>query len=132
MKASRIVALGALLVCAAAVAGAQSPALELQGGPRGPGRRAAMPPGIELTDAQKASASEIEQKYQPEMRSLRESMQGGGDRTEIMGKARALREKMQGDIRAILTPEQQSVFDKYVAEMKVRMDQMQRQAPSGR
>jgi Spy/CpxP family protein refolding chaperone len=46
-----------------------------------------------------------------------------------MKKSAALREKSAKDIRAILTPDQQVVFDKNMAEQKARMEQRQQQAP---
>jgi Spy/CpxP family protein refolding chaperone len=128
MKAIRIVALAAtLLVSGAAVASAQG--ATQQGGQ---GRRNMQLDGIELTDAQKVKLEEIQKKYQPEMSALRSEFQNGGDRAELMKKSAALREKSSAEIRAILTPDQQVVFDKHTAEMKARMEQAQRQAPPGR
>ena len=40
-----------------------------------------------------------------------------------------LRTKISPEIRAILTPEQQAIFDKNTAEMKARMEAMSKQAP---
>jgi Spy/CpxP family protein refolding chaperone len=125
MKAIRIAALGvALLAGSAAVAeaqaGTQAPAQ--QGGGRGGFNRSMN--GIELTDAQKAKVAEIQAKYQPEMQAIRESMQGGGDRAEAFKKIQALNDKRNPEIRAVLTPEQQTIFDKNLAEQKARMEQM--------
>ena len=127
MKAIRIAALGvALLAGSAAVASAQAgaPAPAQQGGPGGGrgGNRSLN--GIELTDAQKAKVAEIQAKYQPEMQAIRESMQGGGDRAEAFKKMQALNDKRNPEIRAVLTPEQQTIFDKNLAEQKARMEQM--------
>ncbi len=126
MKAIRIAALGAALLFGAAMtAGAQGGAMQ-----QGQGRRGgAGLNGIELTDAQKIKLEAIQQKYQPEMMALREQMRTGGDRAEVMKKGIELREKSGAEIRAILTPAQQAVFDKNVVEMKAQMEQMQRQAP---
>ncbi len=124
MKAFRIVAfVAALLVGGAAIASAQG---AMQQG--GQGRRTQLD-GIELTDAQKSKLDEIQKKYQPEMMALREEFRNGGDRAELMKKGVALRDKSSAEIRAILTPDQQVVFDKHTAEMKARAEQMQRQAP---
>jgi Spy/CpxP family protein refolding chaperone len=125
MKAIRIAALGvALLAGSAAVAeaqaGTQAPAQ--QGGGRGGFNRSMN--GIELTDAQKAKVAEVQAKYQPEMQAIRESMQGGGDRAEAFKKIQALNDKRNPEIRAVLTPEQQTIFDKNLAEQKARMEQM--------
>ena len=127
MKAIRIAALGvALLAGSAAVASAQAgaPAPAQQGGPGGGrgGNRSLN--GIELTDAQKAKVTEIQAKYQPEMQAIRESMQGGGDRAEAFKKMQVLNDKRNPEIRAVLTPEQQAIFDKNLAEQKARMEQM--------
>ena len=125
MKAIRIVALvAALLVGGAAIASAQG---AMQQG--GQGRRNMQLDGIELTDAQKSKLEEIQKKYQPEMMALRDEIRNGGDRAELMKKGSALRDKSSAEIRAILTPDQQVVFDKHTAEMKARMEQAQRQAP---
>ena len=125
MKAIRIVALvAALLIGGAAVASAQG---AMQQG--GPGRRNMQLDGIELTEAQKVKLEEIQKKYQPEMMALRTEFQNGGDRADLMRKSGALRDRSSAEIRAILTADQQVVFDKHSAEMKARMEQAQRQAP---
>ena len=125
MKALRIAALvAALLITSAAMASAQG---AMQQG--GQSRRNVQLDGIELTDAQKSRLDEIQKKYQPEMMALRTELQNGGDRSELMRKSSALRDRSSADIRAILTADQQVVFDKHTAEMKARMEQAQRQAP---
>jgi Spy/CpxP family protein refolding chaperone len=126
MKAIRIAALvAALLIGGAAIASAQG---AMQQG--GQSRRNMQLDGIELTDAQKLKLEEIQKKYQPEMQALRSEFQNGGDRAELMKKSAALRDRSSAEIRAILTPDQQVVFDKHTAEMKARMEQAQRQAPN--
>lgn len=130
MKVIRIAAIGAaLLMSGAAVAGAQG--VPLQQGSQARGRSPQMN-GIELTEAQKVKLEEIQKKYQPEMMALRNEMMNGGDRADLMRKGMALREKSAGEIRAILTPDQQVVFDKNMAEQKARAEQMQRQVPPAR
>jgi Spy/CpxP family protein refolding chaperone len=138
MKAIRIAALGvALIAGSTAVAGAQAatqPPMQ-QGGPGG-GRRGGFNRslnGIELTEAQKAKVAEIDAKYAPERQAIVESMQGGGDRAEGFKKMQALNEKRNPEIRAVLTAEQQVIFDKNLAEQKARMEQMrQGGGPGGR
>ena len=123
MKALRIAAVvAALLIGGAAIASAQG---AMQQGAQG--RRNMQLDGIELTEAQKSKLEEIQKKYQPEMLALRAEIQNGGDRAELMKKGVALRERSSAEIRAILTADQQAVFDKHTAEMKARMEQMQRQ-----
>jgi Spy/CpxP family protein refolding chaperone len=127
-KALRMAALGvALLVGGATLAQAQAGGAQQQGERRG-GRNMELN-GIELTDAQKVQLEAIQKKYQPEMMSIRNDMMNGGDRAELMKKAADLREKSAKDIRAILTPDQQVVFDKNLAEQRARMQQRQRQGP---
>ena len=135
MKAIRIAALGvALLAGGTAVAGAQAAtqAPTQQGGPGGGrgGFNRTMN-GIELTDAQKAKVAEIQAKYQPELAAVRESMQGGGDRAAAFTKMQAIRDKMNPEIRAVLTVEQQAIFDKNLAEQKARMEQMRQGGAPG-
>ncbi|HEU4719728.1 MAG TPA: hypothetical protein VFS59_00080 [Gemmatimonadaceae bacterium] len=138
MKAFRIAALGvALLAGGTAVAGAQAAAQApaQQGGPGGGGRGGFNRTlnGIELTDAQKAKVAEIQAKYQPEMQAIRDAMQGGGDRAEGFTKMQALNDKRNPEIRAVLTADQQVIFDKNLAEQKARMEQMrQGGGPGGR
>ena len=127
-KALRMAALGAaLLVGSATLAQAQAGGAQQQGERRG-GRNMELN-GIELTDAQKVQLDAIQKKYQPEMMSLRNEMMNGGDRTALMKKASDLREKSAKDIRAILTPDQQVVFDKNLAEQRARAQQRQQQGP---
>ena len=128
MKALRMVALGAaLLIGGATLAQAQAGGAQQQGERRG-GRNMELS-GIELTDAQKVQLEAIQKKYQPEMMAIRNDMMNGGDRAELMKKAAELREKSAKDIRAILTPDQQVVFDKNLAEQRARMEERMKQAP---
>jgi Spy/CpxP family protein refolding chaperone len=127
MKGTRVAALAVALVIAvtASAQGGGSP----QGQGAGRGGRFNMLANIELTDAQKAQNEDIVEKYQPEMAKIREEMQAGGDRAALMKKSADIREKQSTEQRAILTSEQQVIFDKNVADAKARMEQMQRQAP---
>jgi Spy/CpxP family protein refolding chaperone len=128
MKSIRVAALVAALIIGGAVVARAQGAMQ-QGGQS---RRNMQLDGIELTDAQKVKLEEIQKKYQPEMMALRTEFQNGGDRAELIKKSTALRERSSAEIRAILTPDQQVVFDKHTAEMKARMEQAQRQAPPER
>ncbi len=129
MKAMRIAALGlGMLAGVAAVASAQSGGAVQSGA--GTGRRPTLQlNGLELTESQKSRLAEIQRKYQPEMAAIREGMQNGGDQAEVMHKLMELRERSSTEMRAILTTEQQAVFDKNVAEMKAQMDARMRAAP---
>ena len=125
MKAFRVVALGAfLLVAGAVVARAQS-----GGGQQGSAGRRPSPllDNMLLTDVQKSKLEGITRKYQPDMQAIYESMSNGGDRAEARQKRTALFEKMQPEIRAVLTPDQQAIFDRNAAEVRLRMDQLSKQ-----
>lgn len=124
MKAFRVVALGALLLVVGAVAAhAQRGASSGQAGRR-PDR---LLDNMMLTESQKAKIDGITRKYQPEMQAIIESMNTGGDRGDARQRMMALREKVQPEIRAVLTPDQQGIFDKNAAEQKARMEQMLKQ-----
>jgi Spy/CpxP family protein refolding chaperone len=118
MKALRIAALGvALVVGSAAVAGAQ----QQQGAPGGPGRRPNMlMVGIDstLTPEQKTKIDAINAKYQPELAALREMAMT--DRDGAMKKRSEIQAKQNPEIRAVLTPAQQAIFDKNLEEMAKR------------
>ena len=134
MKAIRIAALGvALLAGSTAIAGAQATpqAPAQQGGPGGGRGFNRSLNGIELTEAQKTKIAEINAKYQPELQAIRDSMQGGGDRAAAFTKMQAVRDKMSPEIRAVLTADQQVIYDKNLAEQKARMEQMRQGGAPG-
>lgn len=122
MKAIRIVVLGLALMAGSTAAYAQGGG---GGGGRGPGRGPNVMTGIELTDAQKTKQTEIMAKYMPDMQKMQADMQAeGADRPALMKKRMELNEKRNTEVRAILTPEQQAVFDKNVkdaAEARAKM-----------
>jgi Spy/CpxP family protein refolding chaperone len=123
MKAIRVMALGVLLLAVGAVtARAQGGAAQQgQAGGRRPDR---LLDNMLLTDSQKAKIDNIQRKYLPDLQALRQSMSSGGDRTEGMQKWKAI---VEPEIRAVLTPDQQAIFDKNAAEQKARMEQMMKQ-----
>jgi Spy/CpxP family protein refolding chaperone len=147
----RTAIVGAAFLGAASVAGAQAP----QGGPGGheqhqgmggPGRRGGgdqmLFQGITLTDAQQAEIQKIRDKYRAEREALRpkgapgdqrpDGGQGGRPQIDDATRAKmdAIRTNSQKEFRAVLTPAQQTIFDKNVAEMKARMDQWKKDKPS--
>jgi len=138
MKALRIAALGvALLAGSAAIAGAQAaaPGTQQQGGPGGPGGGPGrgigrLLTGITLTEAQQTKFNEIQTKYQPQMAAAREA--AAGDRAAMFKGMQAINDKMYPELRAVLTPEQQAIFDKNIEERKARMQQMQQGGGAGR
>jgi len=138
---------GIALCAGASVAGAQGgpPAGAPQGAPQGPqggpppggmrgGRGMAMLfEGITLTDAQQKQVQDISEKYRGQMRELMPNgMQGGPPDDATRAKMDDLRTKQNAEIRALLTADQQTIFDKNVAEAKKRREAMGNRPPGGR
>ena len=116
MKALRIAALGFALVVGTALSA------HAQGGGGGRGGRGNMlMVGIDstLSADQKAKYAEIQAKYAPEQQAIRDMMQT--DREGAMKKRMELSGKMNPEIRAILSKDQQVTFDKNLEEMAKRM-----------
>lgn len=134
----RLTLIGAAFVGVASVASAQGtpPAPPPQGGMqggmqmgRGGGTSRMLFNGIDLTDAQKDQVQKIMEKYRAERQALMPAggmMQGPPD-DSTRAKMMEMMTKSQAEYRAILTADQQKVFDKNVAEMKERMEQRQKQ-----
>ena len=136
---------GIALCAGASVAGAQGtpPANAPQGAPQGPqggaregGRGRGMQmlfEGITLTDAQQKQVQDLSEKYRTEMRALMPNgFQGGPPDDATRAKMDDLRTKQNAEIRALLTADQQTIFDKNVAEAKKRREQMGNRPPGGR
>jgi Spy/CpxP family protein refolding chaperone len=134
----RFAVAGIALCAGASVASAQGApagAPPRQGGPQGggPGMRggrgmAMLFEGITLTDAQQKSVQDIGAKYREQMMALMPNGMGGGPPDDATrAKMTDLRTKQQAEIRALLTPEQQTVFDKNIAEAKKRREAQTRQ-----
>ena len=124
MKAIRIAALAAALcVGMTSVAAAQGTEPQGQGQGRGERMGGMLLKDINLTDAQKAQVKTIRDKYVPQLQELRKASQATGGppdeatRTKMMD----IQTKQAADIRALLTADQQSTFDKNLAEMKARL-----------
>lgn len=105
------------------------PAAAQQGGGQGQGPGRMGPPqsgqgmfqDIALTADQQKKVDSIWTAYAPVREEMRGKMQPGqmpdsATRTQMMG----MRKAHQGTMRTVLTPEQQKVFDKNVAEMEKR------------
>ena len=127
MKVIRIAAL-AIALCAGitSIAAAQGkPEPQGQGEMRrGGGMGGMLLKDITLTDAQKDQIKTIREKYMPQQMELRKAAQATGAAPDeaTRGKMMDLQAKQVADIRAVLTADQQPVFDKNLAEMKARMD----------
>jgi Spy/CpxP family protein refolding chaperone len=93
-----------------------APRATAQGGGGGrPGMGQMMMKDITLTDAQKAKLDSVVAPYREQMRAMGGT--GGPPDSATMAKRRDLMTKQQVAVRAILTADQQKVFDKNVAEM---------------
>jgi Spy/CpxP family protein refolding chaperone len=82
--------------------------------------------GITLTDAQKAKIDSISAKYRAEMPAF---TPGTRPDSATMARRRELMQQETAEIRSVLTPEQQKVFDENVARMRERMQR--RGGPNG-
>ena len=122
MKAVRIAALGVALVSGGSgLAGAQAAATQQLGGAgavRGRGNQQL--DGIELSAEQKTRLEAITTKYADQNKRVRELM--AADPAAAMRQMVAVREKMLPEVRAVLTAEQQAIFDRNIAELKARMN----------
>lgn len=78
--------------------------------------------GITLTDAQRARIRDIDARHMQEMQAFREAHHGAarGD-TAVARQHRELMQRHQADVRAVLTPDQQAVFDRNEAAMREQM-----------
>jgi len=125
MKVIRIATLAAALcVGMTTVAAAQGTEAQGQGEARGGrGMGGMLLKDITLTDAQKAQIKTIRDKYVPQQMELRKAAQATGSMDDATrAKMTDLQTKQAAEIRAILTADQQTQFDKNLAEMKARMD----------
>ena len=117
MKLLRVAALGVALVVAGAVSASA------QGGMGGGGGRRGnmMLVGIDstLSADQKAKLAEVQAKYAPERQAIQDMM--ATDREGAMKKRMELSARINPELRAILSPSQQVIFDKNVEEMAKRM-----------
>ena len=109
----------ALVALSASVAIAQNPS----GPPGGMGMRQGGPArrmqallnGITLTAQQQAAIDSIQGAYQPRMRAL--FTPGTPPDSATRAQMAALRQSQDKDIRAVLTPDQQKIFDKNLASL---------------
>ena len=127
MKVIRIAALAAALCAGITSIAAAQGKPEPQGKGemrRGGGMGGMLLKDITLTDAQKEQIKTIREKYMPQQMELRKAAEATGSPADegTRGKIMDLQAKQVADIRAVLTADQQAVFDKNLAEMKARMD----------
>ena len=123
MKDLRVVMLAfALSAGATSVSAQQQPE---QTGQSGRGMGGLVLQGITLTEAQKVQQKAIREKYAPQLSKVRKDAETSGtpmDQTKLD----AIRAAQADDLRAILTAEQQLVFDRNVIEMRSRMSERRR------
>ena len=91
-----------------------------RGGPGGFRGDQALLRNITLSADQQLRVDSIRARYRTQMEQMRQ--QSGGDRDAMRGQMRAMMEKQQAEIRAVLTPDQQRQFDQNVADMRARME----------
>jgi Spy/CpxP family protein refolding chaperone len=99
-----------------------------QGGDQQPGiRRGGMGgmilEGITLTDGQKAQQKVIREKYAPQMMKLRKTAETTGTPVD-QAKMAEIRTAQMAELRAILTSDQQVIFDRNAARLKARMAEL--------
>ena len=95
------------------------------GGARGPrmsmlDRVLTQPTAITLTADQQKTVDSLKAAMGDENTKMREEMQNGGDRSEMMGKMQTMNKKYEDAVRAILTADQQKTFDANIAAMPAR------------
>jgi Spy/CpxP family protein refolding chaperone len=123
---SRLTLVAALLLgLTAAPAIAQGPPGGGMGGRQGFAQRRMqmLLNGITLTKEQQAKVDSIQEAYRGQMPAM---TPGERPDSATMARFRELRQKEDADIRAVLTPEQQTIWDRNAANMP------QRRPPGGR
>jgi Spy/CpxP family protein refolding chaperone len=93
------------------------------GGPGDPAGRAdeLLLRSITLDVDQQRRVDSIRAAYRAQTEQLRQ--QSGADRQAMRTQMRSLMEHLQTDVRAVLSADQQAVFDKNVADIRARMQQ---------
>lgn len=118
MKMLRISALGAALVLAIApMASAQGEGMGGSGGRGGARMMETLFKGIDLTDAEKAQVDSIQAAYRAQMPAM---TPGQAPDPSARAARREIMQKETADLRSVLTPDQQKVFDKNVEELRNR------------
>ena len=113
MRQYTVLTVAAVLVFAASHASAQTPRPRPERG-----RRVEMLlEGITQTPEQRAKIDSIETHYRGQMPSL---TPGSPPDSATREKIRDLFRRMHDDIRAVLTPDQQQIFDRHTEEMRAR------------
>jgi Spy/CpxP family protein refolding chaperone len=119
MKVIRVATL-VVALCAGVTSVSAAQAPDQQGEKAGRRMGGRILDGITLTDAQKAQQKVIREKYAPQMMQVRKTAETTGTPPNE-AKMADLRAAQIAELRAILTAEQQVIFDKNAAELKARM-----------
>ena len=106
-------AAAAMLAFPATSASAQSPPPRPERGRRGE----MLLQGITLTPDQRAKIDSIEAHYRSQMPSF---TPGSPPDSATREKVRDLFHRLRDDVRAVLTPDQQQIFDQHAGEMRAR------------
>jgi Spy/CpxP family protein refolding chaperone len=118
MKAFRVAMMAvALSAVATSVSSAQQQPEQASQNRRGMGGTILR--GITLTEAQKAQQKVIREKYAPQMMAIRKTSQTSGTPMD-QAKLNQVRAAQVAELRAILTAEQQVIFDRNLAELRAR------------
>jgi hypothetical protein len=73
--------------------------------------------GTKLTKAERTQVNTIERKYKKELGDLKKSA-AKEDESQVMSKVQAIEDRERDELRAVLTPAQQTTFDANVAKKK--------------
>ncbi|MDQ3674613.1 MAG: hypothetical protein M3365_09585 [Gemmatimonadota bacterium] len=112
----------ALMALSLSVVGTSACVAQQQPGGQGAGRAGMggmILQGITLTEAQKIQQKAIREKYAPQMMQVRRTSQTTGTPMD-QAKLTEIRTAQLSELRAILTAEQQVIFDRNAAEMQAR------------
>jgi Spy/CpxP family protein refolding chaperone len=95
---------------------------------RGGGMGGMLLKDITLTDVQKDQIKTIREKYLPQQMELRKATQATGSPPDeaTRAKMRDLQEKQAAEIRAVLTADQQKIFDQNLKAMRDRMEALRK------
>lgn len=132
MKKLQVLVVASLLVGSASIATAQDPQPQPQGQGQAQGRAgnrgmAMLLQGITLTAEQQVKMDSINARTQAQRQAYMadQSLDGPARREKMM----EMMNKQREEIKAVLTAEQKTVFEKNVAEMQARMQQQGGQRP---
>jgi Spy/CpxP family protein refolding chaperone len=95
---------------------------------RGGGMGGMLLKDITLTEAQKDQIKTIREKYLPQQMELRKATQATGNPPDEATRAKmtGLQEKQAAEIRAVLTADQQKIFDQNLKAMRDRMEALRK------